>query len=86
MQTQTSATVRVVPVEHKDHQMWAIHRDGASRASRVYPSRIDAVAVARRIAKREHAEMFVEGLDGTTERHDPTARRGKVVSRERSSP
>jgi hypothetical protein len=86
MQTHTAATVRVVPVEHKDQRMWAVHRDGASRASRVYHSRVDAVAVARRIAKRERAEMFVEDVDGRTERHDPMVRHGKVVSRDRSSP
>jgi Uncharacterized protein conserved in bacteria (DUF2188) len=86
MQRQShSPTVRVVPVEHKGQQVWAIHRDGASRASRVYPSRLDAVAVARRIARRERAEMFVQDLDGTTERHDPTVRHGKVVSRQPTS-
>lgn len=84
MHTQ-APTVRVLPVDHKGQRMWAIHRDGASRASRVYPSRLDAVAVARRIARRERAEMFVEDLNGTTERHDPTARHGKVVSRESAS-
>lgn len=74
-----AATVHVRPVDHNGNEAWAVLRAGASRASRVYPSRIDAVAVARRIARRERAEMFVHASDGTTERHDVTARHGHVV-------
>ncbi len=37
---------------------WGVWRSGASRATRIFPTRRDAVAFARRLAKKESGEMY----------------------------
>jgi hypothetical protein len=51
----------VVPNRHGD---WAVHRSGASRASRVFSSRKDALDYARKAAKREGSILYLHRNDG----------------------
>ncbi|MBM7790286.1 DUF2188 domain-containing protein [Tenggerimyces flavus] len=60
-----AADVHVVLTERDGEMVWAVLRTGATRASRVYPSRLDAIAVARRISRRDHAALYIEQSDGT---------------------
>ena len=44
---------------------WAVKTAGKSRASKVYDKKIDAIKYARDVAKKEHGELYIHGLDGT---------------------
>ena len=43
---------------------WAVRNVGAARASRVFRSRTDAVAYAKRKARSEGATLYIHGRDG----------------------
>ena len=44
---------------------WDVRKPGASRASRVFESKKDAVDYARNIAKKENSELYIHRKDGT---------------------
>lgn len=44
---------------------WAVRRSGASRASRVFPTRWAAVQYARKIVRKAGGELYVHRDDGT---------------------
>jgi hypothetical protein len=49
---------------------WQVRRHGASRATRVFADQGDAVAYARRLARKHHEDLFIHRRDGTVERWD----------------
>jgi hypothetical protein len=49
---------------------WAVRRTGASRASRIFKTRDDAVTYARHLAERERSELYVHGRDGMIRERD----------------
>ena len=49
---------------------WVVRRSGASRASRVFETRGDAVSYARYLAQREGSELYVHAHDGTIRERD----------------
>lgn len=61
----------------KDHHVapnpkggWSVVRSGAARATRVFDKKEDAVGFARKLAKRNGAELFVHRRDGTIQERD----------------
>ena len=59
-----------ITVEPREGGQWAVQRDGAKRASRIFNSKSAAETKARAQAKREHAELVVKRADGSIERRD----------------
>jgi len=49
---------------------WDVRKPGASRASRVFESRKDAIDYARDIAQKEHSELYIHRKDGTISHKD----------------
>lgn len=49
------------------HDRWAVVSAGASRASRVFDEKKEAVKFAREFAKKESGELYVHRKDGTIE-------------------
>ena len=49
---------------------WRVLRSGASRATRVFESKEDAVGFAKTRAKRAHADVYVHRRDGTIQERD----------------
>lgn len=64
------ATKPHISVEPRDGGRWAVQKNGASRASRVLPSKAEAETIARTQARREGAELVVKGRDGRIQRRD----------------
>ena len=52
--------LHVVPREGR----WSVLRAGASRASRVFTSRDEAIDAARARARSEEGELYIHGRDG----------------------
>ena len=44
---------------------WAVRKEGASRASKIFTTQADAVKYARELAQKEKAELYVHRRDGT---------------------
>jgi hypothetical protein len=44
---------------------WAVRNSGAARASKIFGTQAEAVRFGRDSAKRNHAELYVHGRDGT---------------------
>lgn len=44
---------------------WAVRRSGSDRASKVFDTQEKAIQHARSVAKKEQAELYVHGRDGT---------------------
>ncbi len=44
---------------------WAVRKQGAARATKVFGTQTEAVAFARNVAKRNSGELFIHGADGT---------------------
>lgn len=63
----TTARFHVAP---NSSGAWAVLRSGASRASRVFKSQADAVAYARRMARKAGSSLYVHRLDGTIQHRD----------------
>ena len=62
---------------------WSVRKGGASRASRVFGTQEEAIVYARQLARREKAELYIHGRDGTIREKrsyadDPTPSRDKV--------
>jgi hypothetical protein len=49
---------------------WAVRRHGASKASRIFKIKQDAVSYARRAARREGSDLYVHRSDGTIGQKD----------------
>lgn len=49
---------------------WIVRKSGASRASRVFVTRNDAVAYARHLARKDRSEVYIHGRDGTVSQRD----------------
>jgi hypothetical protein len=48
---------------------WAVRKSGASKASKMFTSRRDAIVYARDIARRHGTEVYVHREDGTVSEH-----------------
>lgn len=44
---------------------WAVKREGASRASKTFDTKADAIKYGREQAKNSKGELFIHGRDGT---------------------
>jgi hypothetical protein len=49
---------------------WKVHRENSERASRIIPTKSDAVEVGRDIARRERVEIVIQRRDGTIQQKD----------------
>jgi len=61
------ATQHVAPSQRGD---WVVRRSGASRASRVFKTRRDAVAYARDRARKAGSVLYIHAWDGTIQQRD----------------
>jgi hypothetical protein len=43
---------------------WSVRRSGASRASKIFDKKAEAVAYASILALREHTDLYIHGTDG----------------------
>ncbi len=50
---------------------WSVRKSGASRASRIFDKKAEAIAYAKIQALREHTDLYIHGKDGmVTEKPD----------------
>ena len=49
---------------------WRVHRSGASRASRTFATKSDAVRFARGVAKNEGSDVYTHRRDGMIAQKD----------------
>jgi Uncharacterized protein conserved in bacteria (DUF2188) len=49
---------------------WSVKKGGASRASKVFKTQVDAVDYAKDQAKKAHSELYVHRKDGTIRERD----------------
>lgn len=63
----TKNGTHVVP---RDNDGWAVRKEGASRASKIFTTQADAVKYARELAQKEKAELYVHRRDGTIRERD----------------
>jgi hypothetical protein len=57
---------------------WAVLRSGASRASRIFKQRDDALTYARRLARKQGSALYVQRRDGTVRERDTYRSDGKL--------
>lgn len=57
-------------VPRSDVGGWAVQREGTDRASSLHSTQADAISAARRIAQREHSELFIHRPDGRIRNRD----------------
>jgi len=43
---------------------WSVRKSGASRASRIFDRKVDAIAYAKSHALKEHTDLYIHGKDG----------------------
>lgn len=60
---------------------WAAQREQSERASRVFPTKIEAEIYGRDLARQDAVELFIQRLDGTIQErnsygNDPFPPRG----------
>jgi hypothetical protein len=53
---------------------WAVQHEGTERASTVTPTKEEALALGRDMARREEVELVVQRRDGTIESKDSYGR------------
>jgi hypothetical protein len=63
-----------ISVEPRPDGRWAVHKDGAQRASRVLDRKDDAVERARAQAQREGAELVIKDQKGRIQSKDSHGR------------
>lgn len=61
---------------------WAVKKEGASRASKVFDTQDDAIKYAREQARKDKSELYVHKRDGTIRErnsygHDPNPPKDK---------
>lgn len=49
---------------------WSVRKSGASKATKVFRTRDDAIAYARSLAQRQSSELYVHRKDGTIRDRD----------------
>ncbi|MCP5119509.1 MAG: DUF2188 domain-containing protein [bacterium] len=49
---------------------WSVRRTGASRASRVFKARRDAVNYARGLVRKAGSVLYIHGRDGSIQQRD----------------
>jgi uncharacterized protein YdaT len=49
---------------------WSVKKGGATRASKVFDTQVDAVKYAKVQAKKAHSELYVHRKDGTIRERD----------------
>lgn len=49
---------------------WAVHSEGSSRDTKIFSTKAEAVAHARKIAKNQKSELIVQKKDGKIESKD----------------
>lgn len=57
-------------VVHDPNGGWSVKKEGASRASKRFDKKEDAVAWGRSISKKEGTEFVIHGRDGTIKSKD----------------
>ena len=62
---------------------WAVKKAGSSRASKTFTKKTDAVKYGRALSKRERAELYIHGLNGSIQNrnsygNDPFPPRDRV--------
>lgn len=57
-------------VYRKAERLWAVEVTGQGRASGRSPTKQPAVDLGRRVAERNHSELYIHGQDGEIQRHD----------------
>ncbi|HHY58868.1 MAG TPA: DUF2188 domain-containing protein [Chloroflexi bacterium] len=62
----TRKTHHVVP----SAQGWAVKKGGASRASKVFTHKRDAIDYARQVSQHQHTELLIHGADGKIQSAD----------------
>jgi len=60
-------SLHVVPI-HRGR--WSVRKAGAARARVVFKTRYDAVAFARKLARKDGSELYVHAQDGTVKQKD----------------
>ena len=53
---------------------WSVQKGGATRASKHFDNKEDAISWAREIARHQQTELVIHRRDGTVERKDPCGR------------
>jgi hypothetical protein len=49
---------------------WSVRRSGATKASKRFATREEAVRYGKGLAKKEQAELYIHRKDGTIREHD----------------
>ncbi|NTV66328.1 MAG: DUF2188 domain-containing protein [Chlorobaculum sp.] len=49
---------------------WSVRKSGASRATRTFELKEDAIAYARELAIKEHVDLYIHRNDGTVSHKD----------------
>ncbi len=49
---------------------WSVRKSGASRATRIFSTRDEAINEARKIAKNQGTELYIHGKDGLIRERD----------------
>ena len=63
-------------ISHKDS--WAVHREGASRADRIFASKADAIARAKSLVENGRAtDVIIHRRDGTVEKRESVVEKSK---------
>ena len=75
MREVATSGVSVHVISHKDG--WAVRRSGASRASKVYDKRTQAITRARSVAKKASGTLVIHGEDGRIEKKETTVKKSK---------
>jgi uncharacterized protein YdaT len=44
---------------------WSVRRSDTARASRIFSNKNDAIEYARKLAQKDHSDLFVHNKDGT---------------------
>jgi len=53
---------------------WAVKNSGAARATRTFDTQAEAIKFGRSAAKKDNAEFYVHGKDGTIKQKDSYGR------------
>ncbi len=62
---------------------WVVERGGAERATRVLPTKQEAIDYAREVSRNQQTELVIHGRDGVIQRsdshgHDPCPPKDKA--------
>ena len=74
MATKRKPAPSSIAVEPRPGGRWAVQKNGTKRASKLFDTKIPAVALARAQAKREGAELIVKDQAGKIQSRDSHGR------------